>query len=197
MTTEQATVKQVLSTGQVTFLFLIFVSMLFVIFTVGMYIGRWSQPTLDRKSESLRTANISFVEPGATSATTTGSNQSDAAHQPLPGSPLSISIDESKMTPGYVVQVATLSTQAEAEGLLTQLKRDGLTKGYVRAPEPGSVVQSYSVEVATFDDKATAEQFAGQLKTKGLTRSRVIQVYTEKKLSKPADQNVQSAPATP
>src|SRR5882724_11344342 len=134
--TEQSTVKQVLSTGQVTFLFLIFVSMLFAIFTVGMYIGRWSQPTVDRKGESVRTANISFVEPSLTSPATTGSNQNDGTHQPLPGSPLSITVDELKTTPGYVVQVATLPTQAEADGLLTQLKRDGLTRGYVRAPEP-------------------------------------------------------------
>src|SRR5258708_3986080 len=111
--TEQATFKQVLSTGQVTFLFLIFVSMLFAIFTVGMYIGRWSQPTVDRKAESLRTANISFVVPTVPSPAITGSSQNDAAHQPLPGSPLSITIDESKPTAGYVVQVATLSTQAE------------------------------------------------------------------------------------
>src|SRR5258708_682196 len=121
--TEQATVKQVLSTGQVTFLFLIFVSMLFAIFTVGMYIGRWSQPTGDRKVESLRTASISFVEPTAPSTATTGSSQNDGTHQPLPGSPLSITVDESKTIPGYVVQLATRSTNAEADGLLTQLNR--------------------------------------------------------------------------
>jgi cell division septation protein DedD len=99
-------------------------------------------------------------------------------------------VDESKTTAGYAVQVATVPTMAEADGLLTQLKRDGLTKSYVRSPEPGSVAQLFSVEMA-FDDKASAEQAVSQLKGRGLTRSRVIQVYTDKNASKPMDRSAQ------
>jgi len=190
--TDQAKVKQVLSTGQVTFLFFIFVSMLFVIFTVGVYIGRWSQPTMDRKTEALKTANINFVEPTVNSAVSSGSGQqssTESVRQSLPGSPLSMRVDE-KTTSGYAVQIATVSTMAEADGLLTQLKRDGLTRGYVRSPEPGSVAQLFSVEIA-FDDKTGAEQAVSQLKGKGLTRSRVIQVYADKKVTRQMDQSAQ------
>jgi len=193
--TEQTNENPALSTGQVTFLFLIFVSMLLAIFTVGVYIGRWSQPTVDRKAESLRTANISFVEANLT--VNAGANPNGVAHQALPGAPLSMRVDESKTTPGYAIQVATLPTIEEANGLVTQLKRDGLTRSYVRSPEPGSVAQLFSVEIAPFDDKASADQAVTQLKSKGLNRSRVIQVFTDKKTNKAVDQSTTEPPTAP
>ena len=193
--TDQTNANPALSTGQVTFLFLIFVSMLFAIFTVGVYIGRWSQPTVDRKAEALRTANISFVEP--TLNVNAGANPNDIAHQALPGAPLSMRVDESKTAVGYAIQVATVATIEEANGLVTQLKRDGLTKSYVRSPEPGSVAQLFSVELAPFDDKVSADQTVAQLKSKGLNRSRVIQVFADKKANKAVDQSATEPPTAP
>src|SRR5258708_4080568 len=173
---EQINAKQVLSTGQVTFLFLMFVSMLFVIFAVGVYIGRWSQPTVDRKTESLKTTNIRFVEPNLNSkAAVVGQPDTSlgAQQQPLQGTPLTIPVDETKNAIGCAVQVAAVTTIDEANGLLTQLRRDGLTRSYIRSPEPGSVIQLYSVEVGPYDDKVIAERVVTQLKSEGLGHSRV------------------------
>src|SRR5215831_14292038 len=59
---EPSKAKQVLSTGQVTFLFLMIICMLVAMFAAGVYVGRISQPVAKKDGSSVQMlkTNISF-----------------------------------------------------------------------------------------------------------------------------------------
>ena len=195
--------RPVLSTGQVTFLFVMFISMLIAIFAAGIYIGRSSQPTVDKKgisAQAMNRANISFIESEATIRETPKpepQTTTQPALQTTQENSLYAPIEESKGVSEYAIQVETKSSADVAEGLVTQLRRDGFTKSYVRAPQSGSVNQLFSVEIGPYDDKSSAEQLTTQLKNKGLNHCRVIQTEGSKKVTRPEKSNAQLSPATP
>ncbi|HZS47868.1 MAG TPA: SPOR domain-containing protein [Blastocatellia bacterium] len=190
--------KQVLSTGQVTFLFLMLISILIVFFAAGICVGRWTQPSAgkDGTTASVKMQNIRYVQDNvAIIDSSVQAKELDKQAVTQSVSTAAQKSEESKLTTGYAVQVSTMPTFEEAESLVTQLRRDGFSTSQARVPQSGSVNQMYSVEIGPYYDKTSAEQVVSQLKSKGLTRSRTIAVYTPRERNTARESSAAAIPS--
>src|SRR5262249_41657226 len=113
-------------------------------YVMGLYVGRWS---------SLQTSTLANVETKAVETkaqptqTTRVATPVDTANTPSATETQPIVPPTSEQ---YSVQIATATTQSEADDVVNKLRRAGFDSAHIVAPEPNSVAQFYVVRVGPY-----------------------------------------------
>ncbi len=153
--------------GVISFVVLIILCLSF--YTLGIFVGRWSNnnavATVNVSANTLPT-NLPSNNPASSSlrlgSSAAGNNTKDtsqASEKPFSEQKKDFLSSNSEK---YSVQVASPTTQEEADQIVEKLRKIGLDSVHIISPQPNSVAQFYAVRVGPYDVD-TARQVAEEL----------------------------------
>lgn len=150
--------------GVISFVVLIILCLSF--YTLGIFVGRWSSSnavttasSLPANSLSANTSANSSLRLGSSTPAANSKDTSQTAEKPFTEQKKDFLSSNSEK---YSVQVASPTTQEEADHIVEKLRKIGLESVHIISPQPNSVAQFYAVRVGPYDVD-TARQVAEEL----------------------------------
>lgn len=152
--------------GVISFVVLIILCLSF--YTLGIFVGRWSTNNSAAIANSLPTNSLSTNVATNPSLRLGSSTSTPAANPKETPQPAEKPFTEQKKdflasnSEKYSVQVASPTTQEEADHIVEKLRKIGLDSVHIVSPQPNSVAQFFAVRVGPYDVD-TARQVAEEL----------------------------------